>query len=57
MNRQEAVERLLDLIRQASHRPKPRKATKPTYGSKLRRLEGKATGSGVKAMRGKPSMD
>ena len=57
MNRQEAIERLIDLIRQASHRPKPRKATKPTYGSKLRRLEGKASRSGVKAMRGKPSMD
>lgn len=57
MNRQEAVERLLELIRRASERPKPRKATKPTRASKLRRLEGKATRSGVKAMRGKPTVD
>jgi ribosome-associated protein len=57
MNRQEAVERLVELIRQAAHRPKPRKKTKPTYASKLRRLEGKATRSGVKARRGKPTLD
>ncbi len=57
MNRQEAVERLVELIRSASVRPKLRKATKPTYGSKLRRLEGKATRSGVKARRSKPSVD
>jgi ribosome-associated protein len=57
MNRQEAVERLVELIRQAAHRPKPRKKTKPTYASKLRRLEGKATRSGVKARRGKPALD
>jgi ribosome-associated protein len=57
MNRQEAVERLVELIQQAAHRPKPRKKTKPTYASKLRRLEGKATRSGVKARRGKPALD
>jgi ribosome-associated protein len=57
MNRQEAVERLVELIRQATHRHKPRKKNKPTYASKLRRLEGKATRSGVKARRGKPQLD
>ena len=57
MNRQEAVERLVELIRRAAERPKPRKKTKPTYASKLRRLEGKATRSGVKARRGKPALD
>jgi ribosome-associated protein len=57
MNRQEALERLVALIRQATERPKPRKKTKPTYASKLRRLEGKATRSGVKARRGKPALD
>jgi ribosome-associated protein len=57
MNRQEAIERLLELIRQAAVRPKTRRPTKPTYGSKLRRLAGKSTRSGVKAMRGKPSLD
>jgi ribosome-associated protein len=57
MNRQAAIERLVALIRQASHRPKTRKATRPTYASKLRRLQGKASRSGVKAGRSKPSLD
>jgi ribosome-associated protein len=57
MNRQAAVERLVELIRRATERPRPRKATKPTYASKLRRLKGKASRSGVKAMRTKPSLD
>jgi ribosome-associated protein len=57
MNRQAAIERLVDLIRRAGERPKPRKATKPTYASKLRRLQGKATRSGVKAGRAKPALD
>jgi len=58
MNRQAAVERLLDLIREAARPPPPpRKKTKPTYASKLRRLEGKTKRSGVKAMRGRPKGD
>jgi ribosome-associated protein len=57
MNRQDAVARLVELVRRATEKPKPRKATKPTYASKLRRLEGKAKRSGVKAGRGRPSLD
>jgi ribosome-associated protein len=58
LNRQEAVERLLDLIRKAAEPPPPpRKKTKPTYASKLKRLQGKAKRSGVKAMRGRPRGD
>lgn len=57
LNRQDARARLLDLIRRAAHRPKARKATRPTYASKLRRLEGKAKRSGVKSARGRPSHD
>ncbi len=57
MNRQDALDRLIALIRQAALRPKPRKATKPTYASKLRRLEGKSSRSGVKAGRSKPTLD
>jgi ribosome-associated protein len=57
MNRQDARARLVDLIEQATHRPKPRKKTRPTYASKLKRLEGKAKRSGVKAMRGRPRGD
>ena len=39
----------------ATEKPKPRKPTKPTYGSKLRRLEGKAKRSSVKSMRRRPT--
>jgi ribosome-associated protein len=57
MNRQEAIERLLDLIRQAGVRPRARKPTRPTRASRLRRLEGKANRSGVKALRSRPPVD
>lgn len=57
LNRQAAIGRLVSLIRRATETPKPRKATRPTYASKLRRLQGKATRAGVKAMRGKPDLD
>ena len=57
LNRQAAIERLVALIRRATERPKPRKATKPTYASKLRRLQGKASRAGVKATRAKPGLD
>ena len=52
-NREIARERLADLIREALVKPKPRLATKPTYGSQLRRMAGKAIRGEVKAMRGK----
>ena len=54
MNRQEALERLVELIRKAAVRPKPRKPTKPTYASKLRRVESKVRRGGVKSLRGRP---
>ncbi len=57
MNRREARERLMELIRKAAERPKRRRPTKPTYSSKLKRLESKTRRSGVKSMRGKPSDD
>jgi ribosome-associated protein len=54
-NRADALERLLSLIREAAAPPPPpRRQTKPTLGSKLRRLEGKKLRSGVKSLRGKP---
>jgi len=57
-NRADARERLVDLIREAAAPPPPpRIKTKPTYGSKLRRLEGKKQRGDVKALRGKPIND
>jgi ribosome-associated protein len=54
-NREDALERLLALIREAAVPPPPiRRATKPSYGAQLRRLEGKTRRAGVKAMRGRP---
>ncbi len=47
-NRADAQERLVELIREASHKPKPRKATRPTRASRERRLDGKKQRSEVK---------
>lgn len=47
-NRQAARERLRALLAQAAKPPKPRRATKPTYGSKLRRIDSKKRRSEVK---------
>lgn len=52
-NRADALERLAALIAAANVPEKPRRPTKPTYGSKQRRLEGKSRRSGVKANRGR----
>lgn len=57
-NREDALERLLELIREAAvPPPPPRRPTKPTLGSKTRRLEGKAKRGDVKRMRGRPDQD
>ncbi len=50
-NREDARERLAEMIRTATHVPKKRVKTKPTLGSKLRRLDGKAKRGDVKRMR------
>lgn len=52
-NRADAVARLIELVQAAAHVPKARRATRPTYGSQQRRLEGKALRSRVKAGRGR----
>jgi len=57
-NRDDALERLVELIRAAAVRPTPRRPTRPTLGSKVRRLEGKKRRAGVKALRqGKPVLE
>ena len=51
-NRAEALERVVEMIREAAKPPPPkRRPTKPTKGSKERRLEGKTKRSEVKAGR------
>lgn len=52
-NREIALERMAEMIRKATFVPKRRVATKPTYGSVKRRLEGKKVRGAVKALRGK----
>ena len=52
-NRAEALQRLNELVDSVAVPPKPRRPTKPTYGSKQRRLEGKSQRSAIKAGRGK----
>lgn len=57
-NREDARQRLVDLIRQATEVPKPRRKTKPTLASKERRLESKSKRSDIKKGRGaKPSFE
>jgi ribosome-associated protein len=57
-NRDDARERLADLVRKALHVPKTRIATKPTKAARTRRLEAKGKRGDVKRLRGsKPEMD
>src|ERR1700761_2470814 len=57
MNRADAIERLVDMLEKAMVRPTPRRPTKPTFGSKQRRLEGKKRRSDVKSRRGTRRFD
>ncbi len=52
-NRADALARLNALVNSVAVPPKARRPTKPTYGSKQRRLEGKGIRSAIKAGRGK----
>ncbi|MEJ5990040.1 alternative ribosome rescue aminoacyl-tRNA hydrolase ArfB [Ramlibacter sp. PS3R-8] len=54
-NKADAMQRLQDIVAEASHVPTPRRPTKPTRASKRRRLQDKAERSEVKASRGKVS--
>lgn len=56
-NREDARERLVDLIRRAALPPTPRRRTKPTAGAKLRRLETKKQRAGIKRLRGAPPVE
>jgi ribosome-associated protein len=51
-NRQDAINRLVELIRRAAERPRSRRKVKPTLASKRRRLEAKRRRGEIKRMRG-----
>jgi ribosome-associated protein len=51
-NREDAIERLLDLIRKAAQEPQIRRKTRPTLTSKTRRLETKRYRAETKRLRG-----
>lgn len=53
MNKQDAIDRLYELVRMAAIVPRKRKPTKPTRSSKEKRMESKARRGQVKALRGK----
>lgn len=53
LNLQDAMQRLQDLIAQAAHEPKVRKATQPTRASQQRRVDGKKRAGATKALRSK----
>jgi ribosome-associated protein len=56
-NRQDSVDRLVDLIRQAARRPRRRIKTRPTAASRRKRLDEKRRRGRVKHMRTKPGAD
>nr|WP_206668759.1 alternative ribosome rescue aminoacyl-tRNA hydrolase ArfB [Lacisediminimonas profundi] len=55
MNKQEAVDRLQELVASIAVLPRMRRATKPTRSSQRKRLEGKNIRGQIKSMRGKVS--
>ena len=57
-NRQDALDRLIDLIHGAATPPAPRRPTKPTAASRERRIEGKKRRAKVKGLRrAEPTFD
>jgi ribosome-associated protein len=56
-NRADALARLQELVDSVSTPPRVRRATKPSFGAKQRRLDGKSIRAQVKASRGKIGVD
>ena len=54
-NREDAFERLIEIVKQVTVVKKVRRPTKPTRGSQKRRMDNKAKRSKTKALRGKVS--
>ncbi|WP_157670511.1 alternative ribosome rescue aminoacyl-tRNA hydrolase ArfB [Chitinibacter sp. GC72] len=56
-NRYEALQRLQALIDQVAHKPKARRATKPSWGSQQTRMDKKNQRGSIKSLRGKVRLD
>lgn len=56
-NREDALDRLMDVLRRASTVPKRRRATKPSRAARQRRLDSKKKASKNKILRKKPIVD
>jgi ribosome-associated protein len=56
-NREDALQRLLALIRRAAHAPKKRRATGPSAAVRERRLKDKSERGSLKKMRRTPPVD
>ena len=56
-NREAALERLVELVRDAARPPAPRKKTKPSRASKRRRLDDKKKHGALKSLRARPLHD
>lgn len=56
-NKKDAIQRLHDIVNAANKVLPPRYATRPSYGSKQRRLESKTQRGQIKRMRGKIATD
>lgn len=56
-NRDDCLDKLREMLLEVAYPPKPRKATKPTFGSKQRRIQAKKERKEVKRGRGKVDWD
>jgi ribosome-associated protein len=57
-NREDALDRLVDLLRRAAVAPRPRRPTRPSAAARERRIEAKKHRGGVKRQRrAKPALD
>lgn len=56
-NREDALQRLVELLKQASERPAYRRPTRPTLASKKRRLDAKSKRASIKKLRGRAHDD
>lgn len=56
-NRRDALERLVDLLRQATIRPQARRPTRPSQAAKMERRETKRRRGGIKRLRGRAKPD